>query len=103
MIEKIKCPIFYIGSQDDTFVNVRHTKGLYERTKGGKQLELVKGDHNDLRSDLVKEKVLQFLVNLNTRNSRAQSRERISIFKSIEKQRISSTINEPYMKKTSTL
>lgn len=29
VIRKVKCPIFFIGSLEDTFVNVKHTKLLY--------------------------------------------------------------------------
>ena len=48
-------------------------KGLRE-----KQLELVKGgNHNVVRSYLVKEKVIHLLLNLNMRNYRAQQRERV--------------------------
>ena len=49
-LDKVKCPIIYIGSTEDTFVNVKHTQELYEKTKSWKRLELVKGNHNDPRS-----------------------------------------------------
>lgn len=38
LIEKIECPVFYIGSLDDTFVNVKHTQYLYNKTKANKHL-----------------------------------------------------------------
>lgn len=38
MIDKITCPIIFIGSKEDTFVNVKHTKELYARTKSPKWL-----------------------------------------------------------------
>ncbi len=65
IVSKIKCPIFFIGSINDTFVNVEHTKKLYRKTLSLKKLELVKGDHNGLRTDTLKEEVLKFLIDLN--------------------------------------
>lgn len=44
----------YIGSKDDTFVNVNHTKALFNKTKSSKHLELVNGNHNDVRSQEIK-------------------------------------------------
>jgi len=38
VIDKIECPIFFIGSIEDTFVNVNHTKSLYNKTKALKHL-----------------------------------------------------------------
>jgi esterase/lipase len=67
-IEKITCPIFFIGSIQDTFVNVRHTTRLHTKVKTQKKLELVSGDHNDIRSDELKEKVLRFLIDLNLKS-----------------------------------
>ena len=54
VIGKITCPIFFIGSINDTFVNVKHTKRLFEKAQTVKRLELVKGDHNELRSEELK-------------------------------------------------
>lgn len=62
IIRKVKCPIFFIGSQQDSFVNVQHTKLLYEKAISYKKLELVKGDHNDIRTTALKETVLKFLI-----------------------------------------
>jgi pimeloyl-ACP methyl ester carboxylesterase len=77
VISKVKCPIFFIGSLQDSFVNVRHTKLLHERATSFKMIELVKGDHNDLRSTALKENILNFLTSLNS----LPVKERISIFK----------------------
>lgn len=63
----------------DTFVNVSHTKLLHKHALAEKHLELVKGDHNDLRTSALKEKVLKFLVGLNM-NPRASLKERRPIF-----------------------
>ena len=61
VVEKVECPVFYVGSKEDTFVNVNHTKALYNRTKAAKYLELVSGNHNDMRTRPLKEKILIFL------------------------------------------
>jgi esterase/lipase len=77
VIGRIKCPIYFIGSLQDSFVNVKHTKLLYDRTASHKRVEYVKGDHNDIRSNDLKENVLKFLMEING----LPPKERISIFK----------------------
>lgn len=38
VVEKVDCPIYYVGSIEDTFVNVNHTKALFSKTKAIKHL-----------------------------------------------------------------
>lgn len=64
VVDKIKCPIIYIGSTEDTFVNVKHTQALYEKTKSWKKLELVKGNHNDPRTSQTKFAILKHLMEI---------------------------------------
>jgi pimeloyl-ACP methyl ester carboxylesterase len=61
VVHKITCPIVYIGSTEDTFVDVKHTKDLYAKTKSSKWLELVKGNHNDPRTIDTKVKVFKYM------------------------------------------
>lgn len=58
-----------------------HTRLLHKHALAEKHLELVKGDHNDLRTSALKEKVLKFLIELNV-NPRASLKERRPIFES---------------------
>lgn len=95
-VEKITCPIFFIGSIQDTFVNVRHTKRLHTKTKTQKKLELVSGDHNDIRSDELKEKVLRFLIDLNLKSmDRGSVKERANIFKNPRLEKYRSKDEQP--------
>lgn len=47
-IDKIKCPILIIHSEEDEFVPVEHAKRLFEKAKSEKELYLVKGPHTGL-------------------------------------------------------
>jgi pimeloyl-ACP methyl ester carboxylesterase len=38
VIAKIRCPFFFIGSLQDSFVNVKHTRLLYEKAKSYKKI-----------------------------------------------------------------
>ena len=64
LVDKIECPIIFVGSTEDTFVNVKHTKELHARTKTLKWLELVKGNHNDPRTPELKATVLKYLLDI---------------------------------------
>lgn len=73
--------MFYVGSIEDTFVNVNHTKALFNKTRGIKHLELVKGNHNDMRTKDLKEKIYKFLSEqANAIKSDPNNRERGNIF-----------------------
>lgn len=47
-IDKIKCPILIIHSEEDEFVPVEHAKRLYRKAKGKKELWITKGSHTGL-------------------------------------------------------
>jgi len=64
VVDKITCPIIYVGSTEDTFVNVKHTHSLYEKTKSWKRLELVKGNHNDPRTSETKLMIMKYLMEI---------------------------------------
>ena len=83
VIDKITCPIIFIGSTEDTFVNVKHTKELYAKTKSTKWLELVKGNHNDGRTSDTKLKILKYLKEIQNQPSirKCTSREKFDFFR----------------------
>ena len=87
ILDKITCPIIYIGSTQDTFVNVRHTKELFAKTKTQKWLELVKGNHNDARTTELKLKIFKYLMEIKDSNTlkKCSSKQKFDQFKEMNK------------------
>ena len=62
-IDKVKCPILIIHSEEDEFVPVEHAKRLYEKAKGIKEIWITKGSHTGLErayTDEYQKKVMSF-------------------------------------------
>jgi pimeloyl-ACP methyl ester carboxylesterase len=57
-------PALFIAAEGDNFVPPHHSKRLYEKYAGDKNLILVDGDHNSLRPRFMQDSVTIFLHNV---------------------------------------
>mmetsp|Transcript_1444 Transcript_1444/g.1432 ORF Transcript_1444/g.1432 Transcript_1444/m.1432 type:complete len:188 (+) Transcript_1444:467-1030(+) len=65
-----RSPSIFVTGKDDDFVPVHHTKSLYKKYAGAKQLYLVDGNHNTPRPLSFIDKVARFFCsNLHCKNS----------------------------------
>ena len=71
VVKNIKCPILYVYSENDTIVNQRHSKILYELSNHPKRIISVKGynifkfrDHNCQRDKDTKGIIIDYLLQM---------------------------------------
>ena len=62
----LKChiPALFVAAEGDTFVPSHHSKKIYEKYAGDKNLVIVDGDHNSVRPKFLYDSVSSFLIHV---------------------------------------
>eukprot|EP00825_Cyclidium_porcatum_P018439 TRINITY_DN21021_c0_g1_i1.p2 TRINITY_DN21021_c0_g1~~TRINITY_DN21021_c0_g1_i1.p2 ORF type:complete len:155 (+),score=42.92 TRINITY_DN21021_c0_g1_i1:134-598(+) len=62
-VKKAFVPAFFIAANQDSFIQPKHTKALYEAYAGDKTIQYVEGDHNSKRPKKLLDQVGIFFYN----------------------------------------
>ncbi len=63
-IKKVRCPVHFVCSKEDTFVKHKHTLKLYVACRGKKRITWVTGEHNEGRDEEFYDAMAEYLGRL---------------------------------------